>query len=257
MAEILRSIQPAVPSPSLVRVRSEIARHAKRGVLSHKEAEQVSLIVIEQLTNETHRDTLKYVSRFITKDDYNDIVDERNILHLCGYPLCNRDPKGIKQPHQINYRRPSVVLPATYLSKYCTREHYQASLFYQAQLSDISVASRPDITLIPFGASNYELQIALIDEVQHIAATQNRAVSDVIGTFKSLSLAPSSVRDEFHDVQPARAPADPHLVGLSDMVKGVQLTERDPNNPKWDASHEPLELLEAKAGSIEGYNASQ
>jgi hypothetical protein len=225
--------------------------------LSHKDAEQVTLIVVEQLADGCERDALKYVSRFLTKDDWNDVVDERNILHRCGYPLCNKDPKGIKQPHQINYRRPSVVLPATYLSKYCTREHYQASLFYQAQLSDISVASRPDVTLIPYGASQYELQMALIDEVQHIAATQNMAVSDVIGTFKSLSLAPDVVRHEFQDIPAVRAPADPHLVGLSDMVKDVKLTERDPSNPKWDASHEPIEFLEAKAGTIEGYDSSR
>ena len=94
---------------------------------------------------------LKFLSRFLTQELYDELIEERNIEHACGYIKCNRSPKslvrrlsmnsngitqagsendpGASTKYQIYNRKPTMILPNTYLSQYCCKEHYQASIF--------------------------------------------------------------------------------------------------------------------------------
>lgn len=218
-------------SQSLIKFWQLLEPYRKPGLLSPMEGNNILLILVELMVEGVEPDMLKMASRFLRPDEYEDILEERNILHLCGYPLCNSDPKGIKREHQINWRRPTMILPSTYLSRFCTREHYQASEFYQKQLSDVPIFSRPDVACLPYGACEYEIQTALLEEVTEIANNSNKSMKEVIEHFKSLSLTKSDVRP----------PNDPHLVGLSDEIKKVKLTERDPTIETLDAGPEPFE----------------
>ncbi|ANB14456.1 Rtr1p [Sugiyamaella lignohabitans] len=247
------------PSQSLIEMCRIIAKYSKPGFLSAGEASQILLSIVELMSDGVESDALKFSSRFLTGSDYEDIVVERNILHRCGYPICDKDPKGIHKAHQINYRTPKMILPSTYLSKYCTKEHYQASTFFASQLSDASLFSRKDVTLLPYGASTeYELQIALMEEVQVLSQSQNRSMQDIIQELKSLSLSKQQSQiDTLPSTQPRRYssanPADPHLVDLSDQIKAFKIVERDPSIPTLDAGDEPIE--EAIASGVEGYNS--
>jgi len=240
-----------------------ISAYNRPGLLTPKECSQILLSIVELMTDGCDVDGLKFASRFLTPDDYEDIVVERNILHKCGYPLCNKDPKGIRQEHQINHRTPEMILPSTYRSKSCTKEHYQASLFYEKQLDDGPLFSRRDVTYRPYGTfAEYELQIALMEEVQLMSQTQNKSLKDVIQELKGLSLNGRSGLATTLTTHAVRRhsmdnPADPFLVGLSNQIKSVKLAEgdvklieRDPTIPRLDAGQEPME---GDAARVEGY----
>ncbi|CAN6649028.1 RNA polymerase II subunit B1 CTD phosphatase Rtr1p [Trichomonascus vanleenenianus] len=190
------------------------------GALTAREASAVQLALVELLTDGVDPDMLKFAARFLTPEDYEEIVLERNILHLCGYPLCNRDPKGVKKAHQINYRPTAMPLPLQFLSQYCTKEHYQSSKFYSAQLSEQPLFSRIDVTYYPYGSMEYELQTVLLEEVEHISETQNRSMKSIIEDFKALSVSGE------HQPNSPREPADPKLVALTNELKSITLRER-------------------------------
>lgn len=216
------------------------------GQLTPREGSQLTLFLVEFMTDGVEPDMLKFASRFMCPDDYGDIVLERNILHLCGYPLCNNDPKGIRKDHQINYRQPTMVLPGTYLSKFCSREHYQASRFFQEQLSDQPLFARKDVTHFPYGEMDYENQTALLEEVQEISNNENKSLRQVIEEFKKLSMGEG---DDFtpESQQYQQQQIDGLLNGLSAKMDEIHLVEKE-------GGEGDLEM-NGNGRSIEGYNS--
>lgn len=161
------------------------------------------------LDNTIDTQLLKFLSRFLTQQSYDELVEERNIEHQCGYPLCGKLPKHkVRRPshsggvmetstrYQIWNRKPSMILPNTYLLQYCCKEHYQASLFYRNQLSQEAVFSRKNILSIPPFASVpgpwYENSITCLEEVlakHRELKQQGKSLGDVIAMMNGLSVA--------------------------------------------------------------------
>lgn len=148
---------------------------------------------------------LKFLSRFLTQQSYDELVEERNIEHQCGYPLCGKSPKHqVRRPshggvletatrYQIWNRKPSMILPNTYLLQYCCKEHYQASLFYRNQLSQEAVIARKNILVVPpfspVAGVWYENNITCLEEVlaRHRELKQHgKSLSDVIAMMNGL-----------------------------------------------------------------------
>lgn len=236
-------------SPALQKFCEFLENYRRPGLMTPKEGNQVTIALIELLADGVvDKDMLKFAARFLTPEEYGEVITERNIFHLCGYPLCANDPKGVTSPHQINYHDPRTRrFSLSYLSTFCTREHYQASAFYQSQLSDLSIFSRKDITYLPYGTCDYELQTALLEEVKVISLNENKSLQQVIEEFKVLSVNDRSPEDA------PQPPADPFLVGLSNEMKSVSLKERDISEPRLDAGDELLDTEQTDL--VEGYKS--
>jgi hypothetical protein len=246
---------PPQPSPSLTVLLNRLKMYGKPGLLTPKEGIQVVVMIIELFTDEVEADTLKFSARFLTPDDYDAVVDERNLIHKCGYPLCGNDPKGIRKAHQINLRRPELILPSTYLSKFCTKDHYQASVFFRSQLTDLPLFSRNNVTSLPYGASEYELQTVLLEDVRDKSEKENKSMKQIIEEFKSMSLTGHRID---LDINPRRhsAPADPYLVMLSNEIKGMKLNaelKERTGEERLDAGDQAIEDDVEEGGEIEGY----
>lgn len=136
--------------------------------LSMKESETLTLELLALLCDD-HVDsgaTLKYTARLITPDTYDDLIEERNLNHLCGYPLCHRPPERHSQHSDLTVHHGSTGImasqhndaiikrflwennPYAYLSKFCSKFHFRCSQFYQVQLSEEALFSRTGIHLI-------------------------------------------------------------------------------------------------------------
>ncbi|KAG8194302.1 hypothetical protein JTE90_004530 [Oedothorax gibbosus] len=104
------------------------------------------------------RDVLKIVESMLEKDlsnewflencpklcqqDYEDVIQERSIERLCGYPLCNKSiDKVIKQKYQIS-RLFNKVYDVTERKCFCCNECYKASNYLKAQLSEVPLHLR-------------------------------------------------------------------------------------------------------------------
>lgn len=175
------------------------------------EALRLVLLVTELLVDHyVDFHLLKFLARFLTLAAYDDIIEERNIVHLCGYLLCGSLPKNqlrrsscvlpssaaSSMHFQIYYRKPSIILPNTFLSQYCCKSHYQALVFYRNQLSDELLFARENILATPpfsplAGPSWYENSITCLEDVlerHRQMKGEGKSLADVINMMSGLSV---------------------------------------------------------------------
>ncbi|XP_063481557.1 putative RNA polymerase II subunit B1 CTD phosphatase RPAP2 isoform X4 [Symphalangus syndactylus] len=132
------------------------------------EFERKALHIVEQLLEENiTEEFLMECGRFITPAHYSDVVDERSIVKLCGYPLCQKK-LGIvpKQKYKISTKT-NKVYDITERKSFCSNFCYQASKFFEAQIPKTPVWVReeerhPDFQLLKeeqSGHSGEEVQL--------------------------------------------------------------------------------------------------
>ncbi|KAM7099426.1 putative RNA polymerase II subunit B1 CTD phosphatase RPAP2 isoform 2-T2 [Molossus nigricans] len=98
--------------------------------------------------------------KFITPAHYSDVVDERSIVKLCGYPLCHKK-LGIvpKQKYKISTKT-NKVYDITERKCFCSNFCYKASKLFEAQIPKTPVWVRdeeryPDFQLLQEGQSGH------------------------------------------------------------------------------------------------------
>ncbi|XP_047374417.1 putative RNA polymerase II subunit B1 CTD phosphatase RPAP2 isoform X1 [Sciurus carolinensis] len=99
------------------------------------EFERKALHIVEQLLEENiTEEFLMECGKFITPAHYSDVVDERSIIKLCGYPLCQKK-LGIvpKQKYKISTKT-NKVYDITERKSFCSNFCYKASKFFEAQI---------------------------------------------------------------------------------------------------------------------------
>ncbi|XP_042113736.2 putative RNA polymerase II subunit B1 CTD phosphatase RPAP2 isoform X5 [Peromyscus maniculatus bairdii] len=95
---------------------------------------------------------------FITPAHYSDVVDERSIIKLCGYPLCQKKLGVIpKQKYKISTKT-NKVYDITERKSFCSNFCYRASKFFETQIPKTPVWVRederpPDFQLLKEGQS--------------------------------------------------------------------------------------------------------
>lgn len=126
----------------------------------------LSLFITELLSDSTvDKLLLKYLSRFLTPSNYDEIIQERNINKYCGYPLCSMPPSRVKDVMSGSFAK-SKMLPYAYLNEFCSKHHYQCSVFYRAQLEEEALFSRgKEVVDVQFGGLRYEVNLTLLEEV--------------------------------------------------------------------------------------------
>lgn len=125
------------------------------------EFERKALRIVEQLLEENiTEEFLKECGKFITPAHYSDVVDERSIIKLCGYPLCQKK-LGIvpRQKYKISTKT-NKVYDITERKCFCSNFCYKASKFFEAQISKTPVWVReeerhPDFQLLQEGQSGH------------------------------------------------------------------------------------------------------
>ncbi|XP_036205132.1 putative RNA polymerase II subunit B1 CTD phosphatase RPAP2 isoform X4 [Myotis myotis] len=111
----------------------------KETVRKKIEFERKALHIVEQLLEENiTEEFLMECGKCITPAHYSDVVDERSIIKLCGYPLCHKK------------------LGICFCSNFC----YKASKFFEAQIPKTPVWVReeerhPDFQLLQEGQSGH------------------------------------------------------------------------------------------------------
>ncbi|XP_002751129.1 putative RNA polymerase II subunit B1 CTD phosphatase RPAP2 isoform X1 [Callithrix jacchus] len=125
------------------------------------EFERKALHIVEQLLEENiTEEFLMECGKFITPAHYSDVVDERSIVKLCGYPLCQKKLGTVpKQKYKISTKT-NKVYDITERKSFCSNFCYQASKFFEAQIPKTPVwvreeESHPDFQLLKEGQSGH------------------------------------------------------------------------------------------------------
>lgn len=101
-------------------------------------------------TSTTHHDTpaLKLHLRYFQPSDYDSLIHERNILKLCGYPLCS-EPKKSKATsnHVLIDKGLSTMrfVPRAKLERFCSDLCARRGLWLRVQLNDEPSWLRGDV----------------------------------------------------------------------------------------------------------------
>lgn len=195
-----------------------LAPYATGNVLAPPTASKLVLLITELMVDHNvDYQLLKFLSRFLTPSSYDEIIEERNIEHECGYLVCDQSPTRLVRRlsansngtttadgdpqattrFQIYNRKPSIILPNTYLSQFCCKEHYQALLFYRNQLKDEALFARENILSVPPFSEDappqwYENGIKLLEEVlqkHQELKSQGKSLTDVITMMNGMHIA--------------------------------------------------------------------
>lgn len=120
------------PTPTWER-KQAILKTIERRDSCKKRAAQ---IVEEMLESPLSEEWLLGVLHELSQQDYQDAVEERVIIFLCGYPLCNRKVVELpKQKYHICVKNKKVY-DITHRKQFCSNSCYRASAFLKAQLWD-------------------------------------------------------------------------------------------------------------------------
>ncbi|XP_053805880.1 putative RNA polymerase II subunit B1 CTD phosphatase RPAP2 [Vidua chalybeata] len=148
------------------------------------ECEKKALSIVEQLLEEDiTEEFLLNCGKSITPSHYKDVVDERSIIKLCGYPLCQKRLENVpKQKYRISTKT-NRVYDITERKCFCSNFCYRASKYFEAQISKSPVWMReeekpPDIELLKEGRSGRSgEEVKLRDEVIKASDIENPRIS--------------------------------------------------------------------------------
>lgn len=125
--------EPKAKPPAMSERKQAILKTIERRDSCKKRAAQVVEDLLESPLSE---EWLLGVLHELSQQDYQDAVEERAILLLCGYPLCNKKITQMpKQKYHICMKTKKVY-DITHRKQYCSNACYRASVFLKAQLWD-------------------------------------------------------------------------------------------------------------------------
>ncbi|KAG5354303.1 RNA polymerase II subunit B1 CTD phosphatase RTR1 [Yarrowia sp. C11] len=212
----------------------------------------VTIAVIEALSaKKTDIQTFKYASRYLTPEVYDELVGERTYEHICGYPPCGLVPKSASGKNKILgtlAQNQKFDVPWAYLRTFCSKQHYQASQFYRAQLSPDPVDLRGGIWGEYGSCKQYENNIILLEELTS-DAQQGKSMAEIVEGFTQMSL-----KDPELAQMNIPATGD-EITRLGKEIQEISLRERDDDENDVEPDYEGLEDMSSKdkASAIEGY----
>ncbi|XP_055837339.1 putative RNA polymerase II subunit B1 CTD phosphatase RPAP2 homolog [Episyrphus balteatus] len=106
-----------------------------QAVLKKRQCKAQAKLIVEHLlqSNVTPEDFLKMI-KDINQCHYEDVVEERFILKVCGYPLCDAVLLNVpKKQYQISTST-NKVYDITYRKMFCSTKCFKASEYIKAQM---------------------------------------------------------------------------------------------------------------------------
>ncbi|CCH61901.1 hypothetical protein TBLA_0F03640 [Henningerozyma blattae CBS 6284] len=104
------------------------------------ENEKIILDIVELICDSYCKDlrTLKFLGQILTQQDYEELIEERNISQKCGYPLCHLSQERTNANGRDQFTKNFMIQnnPYNYLNNYCTLKHYKSSMIFKLQLNE-------------------------------------------------------------------------------------------------------------------------
>lgn len=177
--------------------------------LTPLQASKLQLALLDDLSqDECDSFFMKFLSRFITPEVYEELIQERIINKKCGYAMCSNPPARIKDNFSKSFKE-SKLLPYNYLNSYCSKLCFQKSEIYKAQLSSEALFARKDVCLKNYGSMKYETNVKLLDEI--LKEKDSASIADVLVKLDELDIS-----------------GDEKMVGVDN---GIKIVEKFPSFP--------------------------
>lgn len=148
----------------------------REAIKKKRECNAKAQVIVESLLEKGIKDTyLLQCLPDINQSHFEDIIEERAILHQCGYPLCSNDllEKDIpRQKYRISLRT-NKVYDITARKNFCSNSCYKAAMFVKKQMLTSPLWFReyekiPTFSLLVedhVGSLGHEIDVSLIERV--------------------------------------------------------------------------------------------
>lgn len=183
----------------------------RQALLRKRECNAKAQKIVESLLEEgVSEDHLLQCLPDINQAHFDDIFEERAILHLCGYPICQQPipyEDIPKQKYRISLKT-NKVYDITARKNFCCNRCYKAAMYVKQQMLTSPLWFReheeiPHFHLLPrdsAGSMGQEVDLGVIERVQIKAEDKSAFIS--INDFASASLKDITKNDGSPDIAP-------------------------------------------------------
>ncbi|XP_046973341.1 putative RNA polymerase II subunit B1 CTD phosphatase RPAP2 [Vanessa cardui] len=155
----------------------------RQAIIKKRECNAKAQLIVESLLEKCVNEDffLKSLSD-INQSHFDDVIEERSILHLCGYPLCQRtlSEKDIpKQKYRISVKT-NKVYDITARKSFCSNICYKSAMHIKKQMLTSPLWFRdyeeiPKFCLLPLdssGSLGQEIDLSLTEKIDFKSETQ-------------------------------------------------------------------------------------
>ncbi|XP_026696661.2 putative RNA polymerase II subunit B1 CTD phosphatase rpap2 [Ciona intestinalis] len=210
----------------------QVLADARKKLLAEKRAQAIVEQLVESNVSE---DLFQKSVYYLSVDRYADVVEERSITKICGYPVCPNSLQNIpRQQYKISN---NVVYDITERKKFCSNVCYQSSKFIQEQIPTYPLWLRETddkvrITLLKIGSGSKGEKVDLVHFVQPSDAEVESEFKDESHADQADATHNSSADDNCREVRVTRKKTT--CLKLCDPPKGLGLATRHNEKRKVD-----------------------
>ncbi|KAJ2859313.1 hypothetical protein FB639_005798, partial [Coemansia asiatica] len=137
----------------------------KESLRNRAQYENLSLRWQEKLYAPVTEEKLKQAARYITPENYDSVLEERESANLCGYPLCDKPSRSTLQRFHISLSK-RKMFDQEELRSFCSNRCMVGSRLFKHQLSEEPLYMRGrefkiDIVALPLGQDGEDMADAL------------------------------------------------------------------------------------------------
>lgn len=127
----------------------------------------------------------------INQAHYDDIVEERSIVKLCGYPLCGITLNDIPKQQYTISKAQNKVYDITERKKFCSNKCYKSSDYLKEQIPNTPLWVRKEDDVIPEfkllsiedkGQEHRKVDEKQVDEIEDRHKQTDKSTNNTSGT---------------------------------------------------------------------------
>ncbi|KAG0090045.1 RNA polymerase II associated protein 2 [Podila epicladia] len=248
--------------------------------------ESMVLEWIEILCDPVSEATLGEAANRLKQSHYQEVIEERKIGNLCGYPLCSRPPRDIKGKFRISLSE-RKVFDISVLKLYCSSNCLAASRWLEGQLteeplylnnSDSENLKVTRVSIVPLDMDMAEFQASRTTvasrqepveglpvfnlpshDLQNVTAKAPSTSSSTLAAIDSASLSsPSAAGNAYVQSLLATVPTTPSFIKIveretSDVTPDEQLDLSTMSRDMHSVFGHGPESTEAQYDNVEGF----
>ncbi|XP_077189129.1 putative RNA polymerase II subunit B1 CTD phosphatase RPAP2 [Paroedura picta] len=230
------------------------------------EFERRALHIVERLLeDDITEEFLVNCGKCLTPSHYKDVVEERFIIKLCGYPVCQKRLENVpKQKYRISTKN-NKVYDISERKCFCSNFCYRASKYFEGQISKSPVwlqeeeeERTPDIKLLKEGESGHSgKEVKFLTEAITTSDVEAPSPAPIQGDLDTETESSSDAEQEFVSFVLADnlsgAKKLEHQVPRKSTLKEkhVEIVGVKPSNTGDAANHAAEQLSKCKLGAPE------
>ncbi|XP_015276957.1 PREDICTED: putative RNA polymerase II subunit B1 CTD phosphatase RPAP2 [Gekko japonicus] len=168
------------------------------------EYERKALCIVQRLLeDDITEEFLVNCGKYITPSHYKDVVEERFIIKLCGYPICRKKLENVpKQKYRISTKT-NKVYDISERKCFCSNFCYRASKYFEGQISKSPLWLQeeerpPDIKLLKEGESGHSgKEVKFFTEAIRTSDIEATSPSPIQGDLDTETESSSDAEQEF------------------------------------------------------------